>query len=134
MPPLFSIVMPVLNAGAFLERALRSVLAQAGDDTEVIVVDGGSTDGSVAVIEDLLRPRSGRNGECKNGRGAGEGARGACDGGLARGEPGDGGFLTRRRRAFTLIFATTGWSQKGAMAWATDRRKGMTTAAPAWQW
>ena len=25
----------------------------------------------------LLRPRSGRNGECKNGRGAGEGARGA---------------------------------------------------------
>ena len=97
MSPLFSIVMPVLNGGAFLERALRSVLAQAGDDTEVIVVDGGSTDGSVAVIEDLLRPRSGRNGECKNGRGAGEGARGACDGGLARGEPGDGGVFTQRR-------------------------------------
>ena len=71
MSPLFSIVMPVLNGGAFLERALRSVLAQAGEDTEVIVVDGGSTDGSVAVIEALLRPRSGRNGECKNMRGAG---------------------------------------------------------------
>ena len=96
MSPLFSIVMPVLNAGAFLERALRSVLAQAGEDTEVIVVDGGSTDGSVAVIEDLLRPRSGRNGECKNGGGTGEGARGACDGGLARGEPGDGGVFTQR--------------------------------------
>ena len=32
----------------------------------------------------LLRPRSGRNGECKNGRGADEGAHGACDGGRAR--------------------------------------------------
>ncbi len=93
----FSIVIPSLNAGVFLERALQSVLAQAGSDTEVIVVDGGSTDGSVAVIEDLLRPRSGRNGECKNGRGAGEGARGTCDGGRARGEPGDGGVLTQRR-------------------------------------
>jgi len=82
MSPLFSIVMPVLNAGAYLERALRSVLEQAGDDTEVIVVDGGSTDGSVGVIEGVLRPPSGRNGEskrewrppsgrndeCKNGR------------------------------------------------------------------
>ena len=47
--------------------------------------------------EALLRPRSGRNGECKNGRGAGEGARGACDGDLARGEPGDGSVLTQRR-------------------------------------
>jgi glycosyltransferase involved in cell wall biosynthesis len=61
MSPLFSIVMPVLNAGEFVERALRSVLAQAGDDTEVIVVDGGSTDGSVEVIEKLLRSRSERN-------------------------------------------------------------------------
>ena len=45
----------------------------------------------------LLRPRSGRNGECKNGRGAGEEAQGACDGGLVRGEPGDGSVLTQRR-------------------------------------
>ena len=44
------------------------------------------------------------------------------------------GSKTLWRRAFTLIFATTGWSQKGAMAWATDRRKGMTTAARAWRW
>jgi hypothetical protein len=47
--------------------------------------------------EDLLRPRSGRNGECKNERGAGEEVQGASDGGLARGEPGDGGVLTQRR-------------------------------------
>jgi len=47
---LFSIVIPSLNATPYLDRALRSVLIQAGDDTEVLVVDGGSTDGSVEII------------------------------------------------------------------------------------
>ena len=37
----------------------------------------------------LLRPPSGRNGECKNGGGKGEGARLECDRELARGEPVD---------------------------------------------
>ena len=46
----FSIVIPSLNAGAYLERALQSVLAQAGEDTEIIVVDGGSTDGSAGLL------------------------------------------------------------------------------------
>lgn len=50
MPSLFSIVIPSLNAGAYLERALQSVLAQAGADTEIIVVDGGSDDGSAATL------------------------------------------------------------------------------------
>ena len=48
--PLFSVVLPSLNHGAFLEKALWSVISQAGGDTEVIVADGGSTDGSVAII------------------------------------------------------------------------------------
>ena len=61
MPPLFSIVLPSLNAGAYLERALRSVLAQAGDDTEVIVVDGGSTDGSVEVVRSMAADAAGSN-------------------------------------------------------------------------
>ncbi len=47
---LFTIVIPSLNAASYLERALQSVIDQAGDDTEVLVVDGGSTDGSVEII------------------------------------------------------------------------------------
>jgi glycosyltransferase involved in cell wall biosynthesis len=47
---LFTIVMPSLNAALYLERALRSVINQACEDTEVLVIDGGSTDGSVELI------------------------------------------------------------------------------------
>jgi glycosyltransferase involved in cell wall biosynthesis len=49
--PLFSIVIPSLNHGAYIERALRSVIDQAANDTEIILIDGGSTDGSVEIIE-----------------------------------------------------------------------------------
>jgi glycosyltransferase involved in cell wall biosynthesis len=48
--PLFSIVIPVMNAGSFLERALRSALEQDGASAEVLIVDGGSTDGGVETI------------------------------------------------------------------------------------
>ena len=48
--PIFSIVIPSLNHGAYIERALRSIVSQAGDDAEIIVVDGGSTDESVEII------------------------------------------------------------------------------------
>lgn len=54
MTPLFSIVMPSLNAGVYLERALQSVLSQAGADTEIIAVDGGSADGSVEIIRSIV--------------------------------------------------------------------------------
>ncbi len=48
--PLFSIVIPVLNQFQFIERALMSVLSQSFDDYEMIVVDGGSTDGTVDIL------------------------------------------------------------------------------------
>lgn len=47
--PLFSVVVPAYNQAEFLGGALRSVLAQPGDDYEVIVVDDGSTDATARV-------------------------------------------------------------------------------------
>jgi glycosyltransferase involved in cell wall biosynthesis len=49
--PLFSIVIANYNYGHFLAQAIESVAAQSCDDFELIVVDGGSTDDSVSIIE-----------------------------------------------------------------------------------
>jgi glycosyltransferase involved in cell wall biosynthesis len=46
-----SIVTPSYNQAEFLERTLASVAAQQGADIEHVVMDGGSTDGSVAILE-----------------------------------------------------------------------------------
>jgi len=64
---------------------------------DLLAALGMEADGCRSEAEALLRPRSGRNSECKNGRGAGGGARGASDGELAREEPVDGASLTQRR-------------------------------------
>lgn len=45
----FSIAVPSLNYARFLEPCLESIRAQEGADLEVLVADGGSTDGSLAV-------------------------------------------------------------------------------------
>src|SRR5450830_600267 len=45
--PRISIVTPSLNQGPFIEEAIRSVLLQEYPNIELIVADGGSTDGSV---------------------------------------------------------------------------------------
>ena len=49
--PRISIVVPSYNQGAFLGATLESLIAQGYPDLEIIVIDGGSKDGSVAVIE-----------------------------------------------------------------------------------
>jgi glycosyltransferase involved in cell wall biosynthesis len=48
--PRISIVTPCLNRADFIAEAVQSVLAQAYGDVEHIVVDGGSTDGTLEVL------------------------------------------------------------------------------------
>lgn len=44
--PLVSVIVPVHNGAATLERTLRSIAAQSYERLEIIIVDDGSTDGS----------------------------------------------------------------------------------------
>ena len=49
--PRISLVTPAFNQGAYLEQALRSLLLQGYPRLELIVMDGGSSDGTRAVLE-----------------------------------------------------------------------------------
>ncbi len=52
--PKLSIVIPSYNQAGFLAGALDSLAAQKYPNLEVIVIDGGSTDGTVELRERLV--------------------------------------------------------------------------------
>ena len=49
--PLISIVMPSLNQGRFIEHAIQLVLLQGYPRVELILMDGGSSDGTLGVMQ-----------------------------------------------------------------------------------
>lgn len=51
--PKISICIPVRNGGAFFRAAVESALNQTYQDFEVIIVDNASTDGTVALAEEM---------------------------------------------------------------------------------
>jgi len=75
--PRVSVLMPVYNADRYLREAIESILGQTYRDFEFIIVDDGSTDGSLRIIEDyasrhprirvLSRPNTGIVGALNDG-------------------------------------------------------------------
>lgn len=48
--PLFSVIIPVYNKANYIEETLKSVLEQRFTDYEIIIIDDGSTDSSLEII------------------------------------------------------------------------------------
>jgi len=55
MPPKVSVLFPVRNGAAFLPDALSSLRDQTFEDFEVVAVDDGSADGSLALLDGFAK-------------------------------------------------------------------------------
>ncbi len=60
LAPLVSVIIPAYHAAAFLEDTVGSVLAQTFRDFELLIVDDGSTDQTVAIAERFAAAEPGR--------------------------------------------------------------------------
>lgn len=54
----FTVIIPLYNKAPYVEKSVRSVLAQIYTDYELIIVDDGSTDGSLDVVKAVLEGTS----------------------------------------------------------------------------
>ena len=57
MSPVFSIVLCTYNAQPYLDECIQSLLQQTFHDFELIIVDDGSRDGTLAYLNALTDPR-----------------------------------------------------------------------------
>lgn len=57
MTPQVSVIMPAFNTGRWIRQAIQSVLDQTLTEVEILVVDDGSTDDTVAVVEGIQDER-----------------------------------------------------------------------------
>jgi glycosyltransferase involved in cell wall biosynthesis len=55
--PKVTVAMPVLNGGRFLRAAVLSIVQQTFTDWELLLIDDGSTDGSLETIQDIQDAR-----------------------------------------------------------------------------
>ena len=49
-----SVIMPVYNSEKYVVRTVESVLAQTYDNYELIIIDDGSTDGTIDLLKELV--------------------------------------------------------------------------------
>lgn len=56
-PPKITVLMPVYNGEKFLREAIESILNQTFTDFELLIINDGSTDKSVEIIESYKDPR-----------------------------------------------------------------------------
>lgn len=56
--PLVSVIMPVYNAEKYLSEAIESVISQSYSNWELLIVDDGSNDNSISIIESYAKKDS----------------------------------------------------------------------------
>lgn len=56
--PLVSVIMPSLNVGKYIHQCLKSVTNQTLKDLEILIIDAGSTDGTLEILEEYSKQDS----------------------------------------------------------------------------